>query len=260
MLVNSNDYMIVSTPEELVGLKAISHAVAKTYCEMKAFAKAGVSTLEIDLIGKRVLESFGAHSAPKTTYDFPGYTCISVNNVFAHGIPTDKIILKDGDIVNIDVSAELNGFWSDNGGTFIIGEDKLGLQPLINSSRTALYKVLEGITEGSRIAVVGRTIEQEAKSKGFQVIKNLTGHGVGRSLHEDPEFILNYYEQSNHTRFLNNCVVAIETFVSTKSDIADQLSDGWSLVGNKGGYCAQFEHTILITENKPVILTSLNGI
>lgn len=252
--------MIVNTQKELASMQAISDAVAKTYCEMKAHAKPGISTLELDLIGKKVLESCGAHSAPKTTYNFPGYTCISVNEVFAHGIPSDKVILKDGDIVNIDVSAELNGFWSDNGGTFIIGEDKLGLQALLDSSRAALYKVIESVTEGSRIAVVGRTIEQEAKRNGYKVIKNLTGHGVGRSLHEDPEFILNYYEPSNHSRFQKNCVVAIETFVSTTSSIADQLSDGWSLVGNKGGFCAQFEHTIMITEDKAVILTDKNGI
>tara|TARA_R110002049_G_scaffold93815_4_gene231578 strand:- start:1390 stop:2154 length:765 start_codon:yes stop_codon:yes gene_type:complete len=252
--------MSITKESELVGMKKISAVVGTTLKLMREYAKVGMSTKELDEYGGSILKSYGAKSAPYETYGFPGYACISVNEEAAHGIPSEKRILKEGDLVNIDVSAELNGFWSDNGGSFVLGKDIHNHQPLVDASKNILRKAISNIKGGVKISEIGYLIETEAKKSGFKVIKNLAGHGVGRSLHEKPENILNYRVKSNRERFKKNTTVAIETFISTNSTVAVELNDGWTLVGNKGGYVTQHEQTILITNKIPVILTESNEI
>ncbi|PWB22803.1 type I methionyl aminopeptidase [Flavobacterium sp. HTF] len=252
--------MSITTESELVGMQKASEAVAFALKEMRNFAKPGMTTKELDNFGGKILKEMGAKSAPYETYGFPGWTCISVNNEFCHGIPSDQRILNEGDLINIDVSAELKGFWSDNGGSFVIGEDVNQHQKLIEASKEILHKAIYNIKGGVRISDIGHIMETEAKKRGFKVIKNLTGHGIGRSLHEAPHEIANYRDKFNLTRFKKNSVVAIETFIATTSTYAETLQDGWTMVGNKGGFMAQHEHTIVVTEGKPVILTEMNGI
>lgn len=252
--------MSITKESELLGMQKVSDAVACTLREMRNYARPGMSTKQLDAFGACILKDLGAHSAPYKTYKFPGYTCISVGNEFCHGIPSTKKILQEGDLINIDVSAELNGFWSDNGASFVLGEDKNGHQKLVDASKDILRKALQNIKSGVRIAEIGHLIEMEAKRRGFQVIKNLTGHGIGRSLHEEPAEIANFKDRFNLARFRKNSVVAIETFISTHSKYAITLNDGWTMVGNKGGFMAQHEHTIVVTDNKPMILTAKNEI
>jgi methionyl aminopeptidase len=252
--------MSITTESEKTGMQQASDAVAITLKKMREFAKPGVSTKQLDEYGGQLLAEMGASSAPKLTYGFPGYTCISVNEVAAHGIPSADKILQEGDLVNIDVSAELNGFWADNGGSFVLGEDIHGHGKLVATSKEILKKAISNIKGGVRVSEIGRLIETEAKKAGYTVIKNLTGHGVGRSLHEEPHEIANYCDRYNTTRFKKNSVVAIETFISTRSTIADTQADGWTLTGNKGGFVAQHEHTIMVTGGAAVIFTAGNGI
>lgn len=241
-------------------MKKVSEAVAITLKEMRRFARPGISTKQLDDYGGELLKSLGAKSAPYLTYGFPGWTCISVNNEFCHGIPAHKKILAAGDLINIDVSAELGGFWSDNGGSFVLGEDVHQHQKLIEASQQILHKAIYSIRGGVRISDIGFLMESEAKKRGYKVIKNLTGHGIGRSLHEEPREIANYRDRFNLTRFKKNAVVAIETFIATSSTYAETLQDGWTMVGNKGGFMAQHEHTIVVTDGKPIILTMQNEI
>ncbi|WP_405328057.1 type I methionyl aminopeptidase [Leeuwenhoekiella sp. LLG6367-2.1] len=252
--------MSITKESDLLGMKEISEVVGTTLKLMREYAKVGMSTKTLDEYGGELLKSYGAKSAPYETYGFPGYSCISINNEAAHGIPSEEKILKEGDLINIDVSAELNGFWSDNGGSFVLGKDIHNHQPLVDASKTILQKAIKSIKGGVKISEIGYLIETEAKKSGFKVIKNLAGHGVGRSLHEEPENILNYRVKSNRERFKKNTTVAIETFISTNSTAAVELNDGWTLVGNKGGYVAQHEQTILVTDTYPVILTKSNEI
>lgn len=252
--------MVIKTEEELQGMKKVSDAVALTLRKMRTFAQIGLSTKDIDEYGRQLLEALGAKSAPFETYGFPGYSCISVNKEFAHGIPSDKVILKNGDVVNIDVSAELDGFWSDNGCSFIVGEDVQNLQHLIDTSKEILLDAISQISGGIKIADIGKLIETKARKTGYTVIRDLGGHGVGRSLHEAPDGIMNFYDRFDSRRFRKDSVVAIETFISTRSKHIKTMSDGWAFEGNEGGFVAQHEHTILITSGKPIILTAANGI
>lgn len=252
--------MLITNDDELLGIKAISEVVALTLKQMRLHARIGMSTKELDDFGGEILKSYSAKSAPFETYNFPGWTCISLNQEAAHGIPSKNKILKEGDLINIDVSAELNGFWSDNGGSFIMGEDINHHQPLVDASKAILKMAIDEIKGGVKISDIGALIHSESKKRGFKVIKNLAGHGVGRSLHEDPEDILNYRDPFNKQRFKKNSVVAIETFISTESNIAVEQNDGWTLVGNRGGFVTQHEHTVLITDKAPIILTEKNGI
>lgn len=252
--------MSITNEQELAGMQKASEAVACTLREMIRYAEPGMTTKDLDEYGAKILSDFGARSAPYLTYGFPGWTCISVDNEFCHGIPADKRILKEGDLINIDVSAELNGYWADNGSSFVIGKDLNGHQKLVDASRDILKKTISHIKGGVKIADIGFLMETEAKKRGFKVIKNLGGHGIGRSLHEQPDELMNYKNRYDSRRFKKNSVVAIETFISTSSNIAVELNDGWTMVGNKGGYMAQHEHTIVITDGAPIILTEMNDI
>jgi len=252
--------MTITKELEWIGMQKASEAVAYALKEMTKYAQPGMTTKELDNYGAKILSDFGANSAPYLTYGFPGYTCISINNEFCHGIPSDTRILQEGDLVNIDVSAELNGFWADNGGSFVLGEDINQHQKLVDASKLILKKAIANIKGGVRISDIGQLIENEAKKRGFKVIKNLGGHGIGRSLHEQPDDLLNYKDRFDQRRFKKNSVVAIETFISTTSTYADTLNDGWTMVGDKGGYMAQHEHTIVVTAGSPIILTEMNGI
>jgi len=252
--------MSITEEFELIGMQRAGEAVAFTLKEMTQYAKPGMTTKELDDYGAKILSGYGAKSAPRLTYGFPGCTCISVDREFCHGIPSGKRILKEGDLVNIDVSAELDGFWADNGGSFVLGEDIYHHQELVNASKFILKQAIGHIKGGVRISDIGYIMENGAKKRGYKVIKNLGGHGIGKKLHEQPDELLNFRNRFDRRRFAKNSVVAIETFISTVSTYADVKSDGWTLVGDKGGYMAQHEHTIVITDGMPMILTAMNGI
>lgn len=252
--------MSITKESELIGMQKASQAVAQTLKEMIKYAQPGMSTKELDEYGAGILAAFGVKSAPKLTYGFPGYSCISVGKEFCHGIPSDKRILKEGDLINVDVSAELNGFWSDNGASFVLENDLNQHQKLVDASKEILRKAINNIRGGVKIAEIGHLMETEARKRGFKVIKNLGGHGVGRSLHEEPDELLNYRNRYDQRRFKKHSVVAIETFISTDSTYAVEFHDGWTMIGDKGGYMAQHEHTIVVTDSKPLILTEMNGI
>lgn len=252
--------MSIKNESDLLGMQKASQAVALALKAMINYAKPGMTTKELDEFGATILTSHGAKSAPSLTYGFPGWTCISVNNEFCHGIPSAKRVLKEGDMINIDVSAELNGFWSDNGASFVLGNDVNHYQKLINASKDILGKTLKNIKGGVKIADIGSLMEKEAKKRGYCIIKNLAGHGIGKSLHEQPDELFNYKNPFDKRRFKKNSVVAIETFIATSSNYAVELNDGWTMVGNKGGFMAQHEHTIVVTDGDPIILTAMNDI
>lgn len=252
--------MSVETQSDLHGLQEAARAVAITLSKMRDHARPGMSTRELDEYGYQLLQSFGANPAPKKDYNFPGYTCISVNEEVCHGIPSAEKILQEGGLVNIDVSAERNGYYGDNGCSFILGEDLHGLSPLAEASREILYLAISRIRSRVRIADIGGFIEMEARKRGFRVIKNLCGHGIGRRLHESPKEIPCFRDRLNRGRFRKDSVIALETFISNGGKYAYETSDGWTMKAEGGGFVAQHEHTIIVTDGEPIILTKENGI
>jgi len=246
--------MTIETNEDLKKLKCIGKIVAVTLKEMMARTEPGMTTSELDQIGKQLLELHGASSAPKITYDFPGYTCISINEEAAHGIPGSKVI-QPGDIVNIDVSAEKDGYYADTGGSFVVPPSDFLKDKLISSTKLALNQACRRAKAGSPLNVIGKSIQKVAKKNGFRVIKNLCSHGVGRGLHEEPKEIPGYYEPRDTRKLHNGLVITIEPFLSTKSRFVSESSDGWTLIGHEDNLSAQFEHTMVITKGTPLLLT-----
>ncbi|MCP8967979.1 type I methionyl aminopeptidase [Ectobacillus ponti] len=248
--------MIIQNEQELEALRKIGRIVALAREEMRAAAKPGMTTKELDLIGKRVLDEHGAVSAPEKEYDFPGVTCISVNEEVAHGIPGDRVI-QDGDLVNIDISAALDGFYADTGISFVVGQSDDLKERLCKAAEDAFWAAMKKVKAGAKRNQIGRAVFNEARKSGFNVIENLTGHGIGRSLHEAPEHIFNYFEPRDTVLLKDGLVLAVEPFVSAKADHIVESGDGWTFITPDKSLVAQCEHTIVVTKGEPIILTAL---
>jgi len=246
--------MTIETDDDLQKLKRIGKIVAVTLKQMMAKTEPGMTTFELDQIGKNLLERYGAKSAPKITYGFPGYTCISINEEAAHGIPGSKVI-QQGDLVNIDVSAEKDGYFADTGSSFVVPPSDFLKDKLISSTKLALAQACSCARAGSPLNAIGKSIQKIAKKNGFRVIKNLCSHGVGRGLHEEPKEIPGYYEPRDTRKLHNGLVITIEPFLSTKSRFVRESDDGWTLIGHEGNLSAQFEHTMVVTKGAPLLLT-----
>jgi methionyl aminopeptidase len=247
--------MTVEHERDVAALQHVGRIVATTLQNMLKAAEAGMTTAELDAIGRRLLGEQGARSAPELMYSFPGATCISINEEAAHGIPGSRVI-EPGDVVNVDVSAEFDGYFADTGGTTVIGPASPLKLRLCHAARTALETALLQVRAGNRISAVGRAVQQVAKTHRFKVIRNLAGHGVGRSLHEAPEHILGYYDPKDLRVFEEGMVVAVEPFLSTHSTVVTEAADGWTLIGAQDNLSAQFEHTVIVTRGRPIVVTT----
>jgi methionyl aminopeptidase len=246
--------MTIETQDDVLALKKIGRVVSMTLHQMLNAAEPGMTTLELDLIGQRLLEEHGARSAPKLAYGFPGSTCISINEEAAHGIPGGRVI-RASDVLNVDVSAELGGYFADTGGTTVIPPTTPQKTRLCHATRTALAEAMKNARAGLPINRIGAAIERTAKLYGFKIIENLGSHGVGRALHEEPEHIAGYFDPSDERILQEGMVITIEPFLSTKSRSVTETSDGWTLTGAIGNISAQYEHTMIITKSAPIVVT-----
>jgi len=247
--------MIVRNNQELEKLKEIGHIVAVVRDRLMEMVEPGLMLKTLDDIAKTIFDEYDAKSAPIFDYDFPGQVCISLNEVAAHGIPDDTVI-RAGDLVNIDVSALKDGFYADTGATKIAG---MAINPihvkLLDVSKKALIAGISQAKVDNRVYHIGQAIHETAKSENFKVIKNLMGHGIGRALHEAPNEISNYKVLTENQKLKNGHVLAIETFISLNDEWVTQGNDEWALVTKSGNRTAQFEHTIVICETGPIIIT-----
>jgi len=246
--------MTIETQDDVIALQRIGRIVSLVLQRMLDAAEPGMSTRELDGIGARLLDEHGARSAPQLAYKFPGATCISINEEAAHGIPGDRVI-RAGDVLNVDVSAELDGYFADTGGTTVVPPTTAVKTRLCHATRTALAEAMKAARAGQPINGIGAAIERTAKAYGFKVIENLGSHGVGRSLHEEPEYIAGYFDPSDRRLLREGMVITIEPFLSTKSRIVTEASDGWTLAGVRGNLSAQYEHTMIITKGAPIVVT-----
>lgn len=185
--------MTIETEHDLQQLKHIGHICALVLKEMMQRTEPGMTTAELDLIGKELFDKYEAASAPKLTYGFPGYTCISINEEAAHDIPGDRVI-QPGDVVNINVSAEKNGYFADTGGSFVVPPSSYLKGKLLNATRKALDQACMHARAGKPLNLIGHSIQKVARQTGFKIIKNLCSHGVGHSLHEEPTEITGYFD------------------------------------------------------------------
>lgn len=246
--------MTIETEDDVAALKRIGRIVSYVLQEMLDAAEPGMTTRELDALGETLLERHGARSAPQLSYGFPGSTCISINEEAAHGIPGDRVI-RAGDVLNVDVSAELDGYFADTGGTRVVPPSNPQKTRLCHATRTALENAMQQARAGRPLNGIGAAIERTAKTYGFRVIENLASHGVGRALHEAPEHIPGYFDPADRRVLKEGMVIIIEPFLSTKSRIVKETSDGWTLVGAPGNLSAQYEHTMIITKSEPIVVT-----
>jgi len=247
--------MTVENEKDLDGLRVIGRIIALTLREMQSQVKAGMTTAELDAIGGRYLAQHGARSAPSLTYGFPGATCISLNNEAAHGIPGERVILP-GDLVNIDVSAERNGYFADASTTVLISPIDSAKKKLCQCAREARRKAIASAHAGRPLNIIGKTIEATAREYGYHVIRDLPGHGVGRRLHESPT-VPGFYLRSASQRLTEGLVITIEPFLSTGASHVVENKNGWTLETEDGSLAAQYEHTIVIKRGHPLIVTAL---
>lgn len=249
--------MIIENEQQLEKLKEIGKICGTIRDTLKQSAKVGMTTKELDDIAKRLFEQFGATSAPIAEYDFPGYTCISVNEEVAHGIPGTRVI-NNGDLVNVDVSASKDGFYADTGISFIVGETDIAMkQKVIDVAEMAFNEAMKKVKPGAKLSQIGRAVNATAMKNDLKVIKNLTGHGVGQSLHETPKHILNYYDPNEKMLLKEGMVLAVEPFISSNATLVTDGKDEWAFETKDKSYVAQIEHTVVVTKDGPLLVTEV---
>lgn len=246
--------MTITKEDELEGLKEIGRIVANTREAMGRAIEPGMTTAELDELGREMLEAAGAVSAPQSTYDFPGATCISVNEEIAHGIPGPRVIAL-GDLVNIDVSASKNGYYADTGATFRAGPVKPRLDRLCRDGKRAMQIGIGQVGADKPLAGIGNAIGQFASKRGYTLIRNLASHGVGRSLHEEPGVIPTWPTRSDKRRIGKGLVLTVEPFLSLGGLWASDGDDGWTLYAEPAAPVVQYEHTVVATERGALVVT-----
>lgn len=244
----------IKTPNEIEAMREACRISAGALRAGGAAIRPGATTADVDKAIYDYIVSRGAKPNFKGLYGFPGSACISVNQELIHGIPSKKVVLREGDIVSIDTGAAVHGWNGDNAYTFACGSVDARAQKLLDVTKEALYRGIAAAVPGNRVGDIGAAVQQYVEENGFSVVRNYVGHGVGRELHEDPE-VPNYGQPGRGSRLVSGMVIAIEPMVNEKSHVVKTLSDGWTVVTADGGLSAHFEHTIAITPNGPVILT-----
>lgn len=246
--------MTIDSQEELDALIRAGRVVAEARQAMMDAVSPGVTTGELDAVGRQVFRKHGARSAPRVTYRFPGSTCISVNDEAAHGIPSLKRQLRYGDLVNLDVSAELDGYFSDTGVSVGVGRVSPVASRLLDATRLAQRDAMNAAQPGARLRDLGRAVQRRARRHGFRVIANLNGHGIGRGLHEAPS--VPSIDNGQRTVLREGLVLAVEPFLSVSADHVIDDEDGWTLRTADGSLVAQFEHSMVVTKEGPLVLTA----
>lgn len=250
--------MNVRNDKDLRGIKRIGEICGLALRLMLDSAEAGMSTQALDEIGRVFLQKMGADSAPIRAYQFPGYTCISLNDEAAHGIPRADRIIQAGDLLNVDVSAALEGYWGDTGATIVMPPARPALETLCQSTRQALYLSIDMARPGQRANVIGRAVEKFAKRRGYRTLRQLGGHGVGRHIHEKPS-IPNYYNKRNRDVLRDGMVITLEPFLTPGRGRIETDDDGWTLRTTDGAVSAQYEHTVVINGDDPILVTQVEG-
>ena len=248
--------MSIKSPRDLAGMQCVGRTVALILHEMMAAVCVGMTTTKLDGIGGVAMRRYSARSAPQLTYGFPGFTCISVNDEIVHGVPGDRR-LRSGDVVKIDVTAEQGGYIADAARTVFVGAPSPQASRVRASTIAALEAGLTAARAGRRVSVIGRAIEDQARRDGFSVVRELCGHGVGRTIHEPPN-VPNYEDRFSRDLLTDGLVIAIEPMLTVEPCRAVQGRDGWTIRTHNGSVAAHEEHTVVIRRDAPLVLTALS--
>ena len=245
--------MSIQDEHDLESLRAVGRVVRQVLDAMKAEVRPGISTRQLDDVGARVMKENQAHSAPSMVYKFPGATCISLNDEAVHGIPGDRQ-LKDGDLVKLDVTVEKDGYFADAAITVPVG--RIGEQAvrLMACAEQAFHKAMLVARAGFRIFEIGRAVEREVRRSGFAVIRELGGHGIGRTIHESPH-VPNFPDPQARQIMKEGLVITVEPIIASGSGRVVTDQDGWTIRTGDHSLSAHFEHSLVITSGAPILLT-----
>ena len=246
--------MTIESDRDLAGLRKAGRVVALALAEMRAHVQPGMTTAELDAMGAAVFERHGAQSAPNIVYGFPGANCISINDEVVHGVPGDRTI-NPGDLVKIDVTAELDGYMADAAVTVALSPISKVHEHLQDCAEAAFRRAAAVARAGRPLNKIGRIVETTVRREGFSVFPDFSGHGIGRTIHESPT-IPNYYDGRLKTPLREGLVVTIEPIISAGSRRTVAARDGWTMKTTDGSPVAHYEHTIVITKGSPIVLTA----
>ena len=246
--------IIRKSPAEIEAMKEAGRVSAKVLREVGAQVRPGVSTLELDELAEALIRAEGGVPAFKGYGGFPGSICASVNEQIVHGIPSRSVVLKEGDIISIDTGAIVDGWVGDNAWTYAVGKISPEKKRLLDVTERCMWAGLDAARPGNRLGDIGHAVQSYVEARGYGVVREYVGHGVGRKLHEEPE-VPNYGKPGHGVRLTPGMVIAIEPMITEHSPALHVLDDDWTVVTNDHGLAAHFEHTIAITADGPVILT-----
>jgi methionyl aminopeptidase len=245
--------MSIKSDREFQGLRAVGRIVALVLRELAQRVKPGVTTAELDGLAAKFLAEYGARSAPAFVYGFPGSVCISVNDEIVHGIPGARII-RAGDLVKLDLTAEKDGYMADAAVTVPLPPVSEVAARLAGCAEHAFRRAMHSARAFHRIADIGLAVEQEVKHSGFSVVRALCGHGIGRTIHEEPQ-VPNYGDTRSRQRLIEGLVITVEPIITAGSGDSLLGKDGWTVKTADHRLAAHYEHTIVITRSEPVLLT-----
>lgn len=250
--------IITKTTEEIELMRESALVVSKTLGIIAKEVKPGVTTLQLDKLAEDFIRSEGAIPGFLGLYDFPNSLCMSPNAQVVHGIPNDQP-LQEGDIISIDCGAIKNGFYGDHAYTFPVGEVDEEVKKLLQVTKESLYKGIKEFKIGNRVGDVGYAIQKHAEDHGYGVVRELVGHGLGKTMHEDPE-MPNYGKRGRGKKFVEGMVVAIEPMINMGTKNIKQLKDGWTILTRDGKPSAHFEHDVALVDGKPELLSTFDYI
>jgi methionyl aminopeptidase len=247
--------MSIDDEHDLELLRAAGRVVRLTLEAMRDAVTPGISTGRLDAIAGEVMRAHRARSAPRLVYDFPGETCISVNDEIVHGIPSQRRILADGDLVKLDVTVEKDGFMADAAITCAVGRASDRALELAACAESAFRRAMREVRPGRRVCDIGGAVEGEVLRHGFNVVRTLTGHGIGRTIHEDP-MVPNWFDPTARDWLTEGLVITVEPIIAMGSGESWEDDDGWTIRTTDGSLSAHFEHTLVVTKNGPLLLTA----
>ncbi len=250
--------IIIKNSTEIEKMRRAGKLAAQLLNHIEPYVKEGVSTIYLNDLCAVFTKLHGAVSAPLNYGGFPKSICTSINNVVCHGIPSEKDVLRNGDIVNVDVTVILDGFHGDTSRTFIIGEVEKSISDFVERSEKAMYMGIDAVKPGKYLYEVGKTIERYIGEFGYSIVRDYTGHGIGEKFHEDPQ-VFHHFTKANRIRVKKGMIFTIEPMINMGSSykVKTSRTDGWTVTTSDGSLSAQFEHTILVCEDGAEILTKV---